>query len=141
MISALGAEGPGFESQLPPKSECFLFFYSQQILILLYYAKSVFKLMGLLIKNNKVYWSYSVVVSTPDFESGDLGSNPSKTFFLILNQQSSKKDKEHCILTAISKIKPFIFDQKRIQHQENKTMMVQVLIEYNKNSRSNSCNS
>ena len=40
-------------------------------------------------------WSYSVVVSTPDFESGIVGSNPSKTYqykkiinnnFIIFNQ-------------------------------------------------------
>ena len=32
-------------------------------------------------KNKKSnQWSYSVVVSTPDFESGNLGSNPGKTF-------------------------------------------------------------
>ena len=30
-----------------------------------------------IITNKK--WSYSVVVSTPDFESGILGSNPGKT--------------------------------------------------------------
>lgn len=26
---------------------------------------------------------YGVVVSTPDFESGDLGSNPGRTFFFL----------------------------------------------------------
>ena len=26
---------------------------------------------------------FNVVVSTPDFESGDLGSNPGRTFFLF----------------------------------------------------------
>ena len=29
-------------------------------------------------------WFHSVVVSTPDFESGDLGSNPGGTSFLRL---------------------------------------------------------
>ena len=34
------------------------------------------------IYRHQVQWSYSVGVNTPDFESGDLGSNPSKTFLL-----------------------------------------------------------
>lgn len=29
-----------------------------------------------------IFWSYSVVVSTLDFESSNLGSNPGKTYFL-----------------------------------------------------------
>ena len=29
-------------------------------------------------------WFHSVVVSTPDFESGNLGSNPGGTSFLVL---------------------------------------------------------
>ena len=33
-----------------------------------------------LFKGNST-WSYSVVVITPDFESGNLGSNPGKTFW------------------------------------------------------------
>ena len=32
-----------------------------------------------------LFWSYDVMVSIPDFESGNLGSNPSKTLILISN--------------------------------------------------------
>ena len=32
-----------------------------------------------------IVWSYSVVVITEDFESSDLGSNPSKTFLNRIN--------------------------------------------------------
>ena len=34
---------------------------------------------------NKNKWSYSVVVSTPDFESGILGSNPCETIICFLS--------------------------------------------------------
>lgn len=39
-------------------------------------------LLYIVVNNHKTNknWSYSVVVSTPDFESGNLGSNPGKTF-------------------------------------------------------------
>ena len=30
-----------------------------------------------------LFWSYDVMVSIPDFESGNLGSNPSKTFLQV----------------------------------------------------------
>ena len=41
---------------------------------------------------------YGVVVSTPDFESGDLGSNPGRTFliyFLYIEYQS------YCLFTCL----------------------------------------
>ena len=44
----------------------------------------LFLYIVVIITNKK--WSYSVVVSTPDFESGILGSNPGKTSYISINR-------------------------------------------------------
>ena len=46
--------------------------------------------------------SYSVMVSTADFESVNLGSNPSKSLTMV--------EQKECFQTAIQKIQNFVFE-------------------------------